>query len=151
MEEADRQWYAMVDRLTEAAATERFSGIDDGAREVGIDAFDSRGKTALHTAVETGKRLSLIQILCWRPDVNLQDQQTGDTPLHVAARCHEGEMARYLIKAGADLTVYNSRGESPLDLAADDLKEDMQRWKKQNESRWMGFVKRTPPSSRGIE
>jgi ankyrin repeat protein len=43
----------------------------------------------------------------------------GDTPLHVAIRAHQDQLARLLAQAGADLRLKNARGETPLRLAVE--------------------------------
>ena len=43
----------------------------------------------------------------------------GDTALHVAAAAHRPEIARELIRLGADVTARNRRGATPLHYAAD--------------------------------
>jgi hypothetical protein len=43
----------------------------------------------------------------------------GDTALHVAAAAYQGEIARELIAAGADVRARNRRGAEPLHYAAD--------------------------------
>jgi ankyrin repeat protein len=43
----------------------------------------------------------------------------GDTPLHLAAACHEADMARVLVSAGASVAAANRRGAQPLHYAVD--------------------------------
>jgi ankyrin repeat protein len=43
----------------------------------------------------------------------------GDTALHIAAAAYQGEVARALIAAGADVRARNRRGAEPLHYAAD--------------------------------
>jgi hypothetical protein len=43
----------------------------------------------------------------------------GDTGLHVAAAGHRADLARELVRAGADVTAKNRRGAQPLHYAAD--------------------------------
>jgi ankyrin repeat protein len=43
----------------------------------------------------------------------------GDTPLHAAAAGYRGDIARELIKTGADVRAANRRGAEPLHYAAD--------------------------------
>jgi hypothetical protein len=44
---------------------------------------------------------------------------TGDTPLHVVAAGYRSELARALVRAGADVRARNRRGAEPLHYAAD--------------------------------
>jgi ankyrin repeat protein len=43
----------------------------------------------------------------------------GDTPLHLAAACHEADMTRVLVSAGASVAAANRRGAQPLHYAVD--------------------------------
>jgi ankyrin repeat protein len=48
-------------------------------------------------------------------DLSLQDNAEGDTPLHRAAGMADYKTVKKLIKMGADLTIKNKRGRTPLD------------------------------------
>jgi hypothetical protein len=43
----------------------------------------------------------------------------GDTALHIAAAAYEADIVRELVRAGADVTVANRRGATPLHYAVD--------------------------------
>ncbi|MBY0353897.1 ankyrin repeat domain-containing protein [Candidatus Babeliales bacterium] len=50
-------------------------------------------------------------------DVNAQEERTGDTALHIATRKQNIAIAALLIKHNADLTIKNSCGDMPVDIA----------------------------------
>lgn len=45
--------------------------------------------------------------------VNMQDSE-GQTPLHYATTCEREEIAQYLVKKGAEPSIVDNEGESPL-------------------------------------
>ena len=49
----------------------------------------------------------------------------GRTPLHWAAKGNSVEVARLLIKAGADVAARNKDGNTPLDLATQRENQEM--------------------------
>ena len=74
------------------------------------------GQTPLHNAIRTGNR-SVVQALLECPNVTVAVNATnkdGSTPLHFAARYPE--IWDLLIQAGADDSIVNVRGATPLSL-----------------------------------
>ena len=61
------------------------------------------------------------------PEVSTQAKDTGATALHVAAAWGNVELARALLKAGADTTIRNNNGSSPIHLAISQRREEMVR------------------------
>ncbi|XP_032228503.2 nuclear factor NF-kappa-B p105 subunit [Nematostella vectensis] len=84
------------------------------------------GKTALHHAVETNN-LRLVSYLLFQCNACV-DAETFDecTPLHFAAGRGMESMAALLLAAGADPTLPNRTGATPLDEAADNVRPMLQ-------------------------
>lgn len=97
------------------------------------------GETALHAALAKAGRpfyLWTIRLLVdngadvnarTRPDAEtgafMRDVRTkGETPLHRAAAYSDAETIRYLIENGADPTIRDARGDSPLTWASEHLR-----------------------------
>jgi len=86
---------------------------------------DKAGMTPLHWAADRGEvRIAqkLVSMLESQPAsailgcLNCKDD-AGDTPLHYAVNTENVELARLLTRAGADPSIQNEDGDSPLDLA----------------------------------
>jgi ankyrin repeat protein len=93
------------------------------ALQVLIDAQSSRykdkkGKTVMHVIAEQGCAKGVSMLRAIRPaSVNDIDNQ-GRTPIHWAAACEKPDAIRALLDAGADPTILDSNGYSPVDYAA---------------------------------
>ncbi|MCA8936180.1 MAG: ankyrin repeat domain-containing protein [Planctomycetes bacterium] len=89
-----------------------------------VDAPDRNGQTALHEVAENGNAELAELLLNNHADVNTQDDW-GDTPLHLAAERSDDEeekqrtieCVKLLLKHGADRTIKNNDGQTPLDVA----------------------------------
>ncbi|VDI65984.1 protein phosphatase 1 regulatory subunit 12A [Mytilus galloprovincialis] len=57
-------------------------------------------------------------------DVDVCDNE-GWTPLHATASCGFTEIARYLIKEGANVAAVNNDGDLPIDICEDEIMEHM--------------------------
>lgn len=86
--------------------------------ENGASGRNSRGKTALVHAVRYNQT-EVAAILCQHgpPLVNEKDE-SGNTPLHIAAQSCSSSMARLLIANGARINETNDLGETPLCVAS---------------------------------
>jgi cytohesin len=89
----------------------------------GVDISSARGEygeNALHVASLNAETTDLIDVI-WETekfDINGVDND-GDTPLHWAIRGKYCDInARHLIRKGADPTIANKKGDTPLHLAA---------------------------------
>lgn len=83
-----------------------------------INVQDSKsGKTALHHSIEKGD-LPMTGFLVMETNSNLDCCDfSGNTPLHVAAGQGRSAMVSLLIAAGASVSMENSEGDTPLQIA----------------------------------
>jgi ankyrin repeat protein len=98
-----------------------------------LEPSPDNGDTAFHTTIKsTSTQPSDILALRHRVFEELLASVKGDcspqngyqeTPLHTAVLSSQSEMALMLIEAGADLTLRDNLGKSPLDLAKE-LEQD---------------------------
>ena len=79
-----------------------------------VRSTDASGRTPLHCAAQYGRGEVVRWLLRHKAEVNAT-APGGFTPLHLAA---DGDVARMLIRAGADLKLKNSWGRTPLQYAA---------------------------------
>ncbi len=77
---------------------------------------DSYGNTPLHIAV-LNNSLELVPILlnAKNTDANVKNA-FGKTPLHIAAEINSPEIIKQLLDKGADKTLKNNNGDTPLDI-----------------------------------
>ncbi len=67
--------------------------------------------------VITGRQYDSVQLKI-RDESNINHQNNnGDTSLHIAIRGNNSEIAKMLLDQGADITILNNDGKTPLDLA----------------------------------
>ncbi|QKX59623.1 uncharacterized protein TRUGW13939_06760 [Talaromyces rugulosus] len=73
------------------------------------------GKTPLHCRVEGLRCESVLNFLRYKPDINTTDSD-GNGPLHMAMRNWnmEGDVIDALLSAGADPSLRNKHGDTPL-------------------------------------
>jgi ankyrin repeat protein len=85
-----------------------------------VDCSNEEGETPLHLAAENGliENASLI-LRGAEPDFDAQDND-GETPLHKAIENGHLDIIKLLINAGADATIEDIDGLSPMDDAEDD-------------------------------
>ncbi|MCP5504133.1 MAG: ankyrin repeat domain-containing protein [Chlamydiales bacterium] len=87
-----------------------------------------RGNTALHLALAKGytnrtrdgapltvSSIDLMRLLIARCNVNAHEPG-GNTPLHIACVRRDPVMIQELLRAGADRSITNSHGETPMDM-----------------------------------
>jgi catalase (peroxidase I) len=98
---------------------------DDGVA-VNINSTEPHShRTAAHKAAYFG-HANVIEYLASLSTVNLNAQDSaGDTPLHDAARFGHKDIVTALIKAGADKTVANKIGKTPVEVAIDQDHDDV--------------------------
>lgn len=77
--------------------------------------------TPLHEAVQNG-RLDLVKLLLQYNTLIDVPGQGNETPLHEAVRYNYPQIAEELVKNGANIKARNCKGETPLELASEDMK-----------------------------
>ena len=78
--------------------------IQNGAN---VHIVNNCGGNALHKASFTGL-ISILPLLFEKGiDINTQDKQHGNTPLHKACEYNQKDSAKYLISIGADSSIRN--------------------------------------------
>jgi hypothetical protein len=82
-----------------------------------IDAVDSNGNTALARAATRGRVPCLEALLAAGADKDAVNQKSGMTVLHRAVIGHQPAPVRCLAEAGADLTEWDHKGRTPMELA----------------------------------
>ncbi len=87
-------------------------------------AGDAKGWTALHFAAYGNNVALARQLLAVFPLVDLKDA-AGNTPLWRAVYEENKEMVIFLLAQGADPTLENERGDSPLGVAKEHGMEDL--------------------------
>ena len=82
-----------------------------------INMTDGQGWSALHLAVIRGHSDCVVSILHLATRVDLMTR--GWTSLHLAALTDRVDIVSLLINAGADTSLRNAQGKTPLDIARD--------------------------------
>ncbi len=80
-----------------------------------VDGRDKDGATALHAAIEIGN-VGALAVLIEKININTQDKD-GNTPLHYAVIANQQRAVLWLLENGADTTISNAYGKTPLTLA----------------------------------
>uniref|UniRef100_A0A1E1XCT4 Osteoclast-stimulating factor 1 n=1 Tax=Amblyomma aureolatum TaxID=187763 RepID=A0A1E1XCT4_9ACAR len=89
------------------------------SNKVSANSLDKAGCTALHWAAHGG-HAECARILLSIPGVQIDVQnKLGDTPLHSGAWKGHSDIVRMLLNAGANKSVKNKEGRTPLELASD--------------------------------
>jgi len=102
------------------------------------------GESALHVVPGGYAELEVVQVLvAWRCEVNCSDYD-GETPLHVAVKLGDAEVAAALLNCGADANSKNAVGATPLDFA----KKDEIRWLLRSHKAKKGALRSQPPLAR---
>ncbi|CAB0043469.1 unnamed protein product [Trichogramma brassicae] len=81
-----------------------------------VNYVDERGYTHFHAACQYGCDYVVEKFLEFGQDPNIIWQETGDSPLHLALKSDRKEMFEMLLKKGADPTLSNAEGSTPLHL-----------------------------------
>jgi ankyrin repeat protein len=78
--------------------------------------------TALHIAVRQGRQRFLDLLSTHGADVNIQEQVQQTTPLHLALRTRQLDIAKQLVAWGARFDIRDSSGVTAMDLIMKDKK-----------------------------
>ena len=95
--------------------------LEAGTRLVWCEGADAtlrnkEGKTPLHLAAEKGHEVVCATLLeAQGVDVNAKNNYRW-TPLHLASQEGKAEVVRFLLEKGAEATLRNKQGKTPLDL-----------------------------------
>ena len=87
------------------------------SRGAKVDVPNKRGWTALHEAAFVGDRKLLIQIYTKGADINFQGGTHREAPIHAAILGGHRSTTESLVLNGADLTLKDNDGFTPLELA----------------------------------
>lgn len=82
-----------------------------------INVVDNKGSSPLHWAAYSGSYNAVNFLISWNANLNLQDTDTLVTPLHLATMQANSRIVRKLLMKGADRSIKDSCGKTPLDLA----------------------------------
>ncbi|OQS02843.1 ankyrin repeat domain-containing protein 50-like [Thraustotheca clavata] len=86
-------------------------------RNININQYDDKGKSALHLAVQVGSS-AVVKVLVNSSQINLNiEDADGNTPLHIAAQYDKATVIRLLMYA--DFNRKNKNGKTALYIAAE--------------------------------
>lgn len=117
---ADVNYAAMADNtiLHNLAANGNTKSIkivlDKGAN---ANSVDKNGNLPIHNAVKNRNADAVWMLLEHTSDINLQETNLGNTPLHIAAINGDLKSSEILSKAGADPQIKNNSGKTAVDYA----------------------------------
>eukprot|EP00523_Entomoneis_sp_CCMP467_P006557 CAMPEP_0168728694 /NCGR_PEP_ID=MMETSP0724-20121128/5816_1 /TAXON_ID=265536 /ORGANISM="Amphiprora sp., Strain CCMP467" /LENGTH=274 /DNA_ID=CAMNT_0008775547 /DNA_START=195 /DNA_END=1019 /DNA_ORIENTATION=- len=120
-----------IDRQDKCGATALFLAVSGGCLDIarclvlshGADMAQQarRGYTPLHSASWNNHvdlvRFLVVQGAAAADDIIHVRDNCGRTPLHAASEAGHLEATRFLLQHGADVTIRNKKGETPLDVA----------------------------------
>lgn len=91
---------------------------------VAVDLATDDGRSPLMLAAANGQLRVLHYLLNHQAEADRRDQRRGWSALHWAARGQHPAVVRALVAAGADVTLADRQGRSPLSLAAEQTQPD---------------------------
>ena len=71
----------------------------------------------LHLAIDNETEIECIQLILAAPQEVHATDWSGNTPLHIAARCNKPHIVQLLLLQGADVNAQNKAGSTPLHWA----------------------------------
>jgi len=110
--------------------------LEQHGNDLTIDIPDDNGRSAFMIACENGK----LDSIKWLYDNGCNFKQLGssidtrDSPLHAACRCGDTEICALLLDHAADISLLNSKKESPIDVARINSFEDLIIWLEERDS-----------------
>jgi len=85
-------------------------------RGANVNAKNSQRETPLHKAVINPRiRMILVELLI-KAGAKVNESVKGGTPLHYAVQLSRTDLVTILVANGADLTIKDTRGDTPMDL-----------------------------------
>jgi len=85
-------------------------------RGANVNAKNSQRETPLHKAVINPRiRMILVELLI-KAGAKVNESVKGGTPLHYAVQLSRTDLVTILVANGADLSIQDARGDTPLDL-----------------------------------
>ncbi|MDF3048328.1 MAG: uncharacterized protein K0R73_1446 [Candidatus Midichloriaceae bacterium] len=89
----------------------------DEIEKIDAEDFNKPDFFPLHFATLLGKLEIVKMLLEKQVSANSKMKHDGSTPLHIAVRCVDFEIAKVLLESGAKIDVKNLAGDTPLDIA----------------------------------
>jgi ankyrin repeat protein len=111
-----RNFYTCIKVPSKSVCREGDSGIPNDEGDCGLDAYGIKAGRVVGSRLPVGYAASML--IESGADVTTLRRSDGETPLHLALRMGEVEVARMLIERGADVTAQNDKGETPLHRAS---------------------------------
>ena len=84
-------------------------------REINVNSYDYEGSimTILHKAVQVSEDPELIDLILSKgANVDLEEKETGNTPLMIASIDYKDEIVKVLLKYSPDLEKQNKKGQN---------------------------------------
>ena len=92
---------------------------------INVNERDKPGGTALHAAMFQKNMEIITLLLQHKADINIQGLSNHFTPLHDAVWANNLPAAEILLKAGADRSIKNNKGQTPLEKAKIEGRSEM--------------------------
>ena len=121
-----------------------------------LDSRDHSDKTVLHYACAGGVNLAQTLLRICKHISPLVVDMNGDTPLHVCSAYGYSECVEALLQANAPVLIWNNFGKTPLDVAKDSVKLQLQKYMEENRNSLIDYCilqehsKRRYPSAQSI-
>jgi ankyrin repeat protein len=84
-----------------------------------VSTLNAAGASALHDAALAGRRDAAALLLDRGAALNLQDRETGATPLFLAASWGRLPVVELLLERGANRLLRNKAGKTPREIATE--------------------------------
>ena len=89
-----------------------------------VDARDKHGATAFHNAMDVGNIKGGEMLLAHKAELNAQDND-GNNAAHRVARTNYINSAEFLVERNVDLTVLNTKQQTPVDVARENRSKNI--------------------------